>query len=319
MRLRPFSPNRTLLNRDDVTLPEFLWGAGGLHQLALCILGFVVALLTMAPIELHRRLVDDVIMAKDLNLLFGLGTAYLILILVKGAAKYSFQVYQGWLTESTALLLRQELVEHYEARRGAGESVGDGSAVTVIGTETDKLAGFVGEALSQVVFNLGMILVVGVYMLSEQWLIGVVTIAILLPQVFVVPLIQRRINRLIEKRLALLRDLGEDVSALCGERHAPADRALGVRAKDIYWNRLKIFFWKFLAKAFVNLMNNLAPAALLVFGGYMVIEGETTLGVLVAFLSGLERVADPLRDLVNHYREMAQGRVQFAKLRDWTL
>ena len=64
-------------------------------------------------------------------------------------------------------------------------------------------------------------------------------------------------------------------------------------------------------------MNTLAPAVLLVFGGYMVIKGETSLGVLVAFLSGLERIQNPLRDLVSLYREIAQARIQYRKIIDW--
>ncbi len=282
-------------------------------------LGLLVALLTVAPIELHRRLVDDVIMEEQLDLLFGLGAVYLALILAKGGAKYLFQMYQGWLIESTALRLRRQLVGHYEELSSREAPVTDGAAVTVIGTETDKLAGFVGEALSLIVVNVGMLLAVGIYMLAEQWLIGLVALAILLPQVFVVPLIQRRINSLIETRLALLRDLGDDVMALCGDEHGVAKRDLNATADGVYDNRIKIYFWKFLSKAFVNLMNNLAPGVLLVFGGYLVIQGETTLGVLVAFLSGLERISDPLRDLVTHYREIAQARVQHKKIQEWVL
>lgn len=306
-----------LLTRGGDSLLSFLWAASGFHQVALCALGLLVALLTIAPIELHRRLVDDVIVQEQVDLLFGLGVAYLVLILTKAGVKYGFQIYQGWVIERAALTLRRQLVAHAEDQRAAGAQARDGAAVTVIGAETDKLAGFVGEALSLTVLNVGMLAAVGAYMLAEQWLIGLVALSILIPQVVVVPLIQRRVNRLIERRLALLRGLGEEVTELCGEDHGTVKRDLDGTAVRVYCNRIRIYAWKFFSKAFVNLMNNLAPGVLLVFGGFLAIQGETTLGVLVAFLSGLERISDPLRDLVTHYREIAQASVQHKKLRDW--
>jgi hypothetical protein len=36
--------------------------------------------------------------------------------------------------------------------------------------------------------------------------------------------------------------------------------------------------------------------------------------VLVAFLSGLEKVSDPARELLNFYRQLSQTRVQYAIL-----
>mgnify|MGYP003403376523 CR=1 FL=1 len=42
----------------------------------------------------------------------------------------------------------------------------------------------------------------------------------------------------------------------------------------------------------VNFFNGLAPVAALVIGGYLVITGQTSIGVVVAFISGFDRLAD---------------------------
>ena len=50
---------------------------------------------------------------------------------------------------------------------------------------------------------------------------------------------------------------------------------------------------------------------MLVLGGWLVIHGQTELGVVVAFISGFEKIMDPARELLNFYRRMAQMRVQY--------
>src|SRR3546814_5050865 len=60
----------------------------------------------------------------------------------------------------------------------------------------------------------------------------------------------------------------------------------------------------------MNLLSAIAPLSVLLVGGLMVIAGETTIGVVVAFISGFERLSTPLRELVAYYRVAAQANVQ---------
>ena len=47
------------------------------------------------------------------------------------------------------------------------------------------------------------------------------------------------------------------------------------------------------------------------------IIGQTSLGVVVAFISGFERLADPLRQLVTFYTLAAQSRVRHQAIAGW--
>jgi len=53
----------------------------------------------------------------------------------------------------------------------------------------------------------------------------------------------------------------------------------------------------------------------LLVGGWLVIEGDTELGTIVAFLSGLQRVRDPWRDLVTYFRQVSDARVKYELVR----
>jgi ABC-type bacteriocin/lantibiotic exporter with double-glycine peptidase domain len=70
---------------------------------------------------------------------------------------------------------------------------------------------------------------------------------------------------------------------------------------------MSYYRWKFASKLLNNFMNHLAPLV----GGYLVINGGTTIGTVVAFISGFERMADPSRQLLAYYRLAAETQVQY--------
>jgi ABC-type bacteriocin/lantibiotic exporter with double-glycine peptidase domain len=73
---------------------------------------------------------------------------------------------------------------------------------------------------------------------------------------------------------------------------------------------------KFLSKLLTNFMNYLAPLSVLLVGGYLAIEGQTTVGTIVAFISGFERMADPSRQLIAYYRLASESQVQYRLIVD---
>jgi ABC-type bacteriocin/lantibiotic exporter with double-glycine peptidase domain len=80
---------------------------------------------------------------------------------------------------------------------------------------------------------------------------------------------------------------------------------------------MRFFLAKFALKSLLNLLNSAGPATVLILGGYLVIQGETQVGVLVAFLSGFERMSSPVRELISFYRVAAQASVQHRMIAKW--
>ena len=285
----------------------------GWHQVCACLLALVVAGLNLAPIELQRRLIDDAIAPGDARLLMILGGVYVAVLVLHRALKFVLGVYQGWLTESAALYTRRHLLGLYRdrvAERGAEES---GKAVSIIHTEVDKLAGFVGEGPSQACVNMAMLMGVIGYMAMVQPKIAALSLLFLIPQILLTPVMQNRLNRLTESRVALLRALSDGITAGEARDDPPTNRLIG----DVFSNRIRFYAWKFLMKGTLNLLNGLAPLSVLVWGGWLAIQGETTVGVLVAFVSGFEKIASPIRELITFYRTCAQAGVQHDLIADW--
>lgn len=316
-----YPPRRIRRTGDDTPAANvfgYVWRMSGRHQVWICLLAAVVAGLTAIPLELQRRIVDDVVREGDFDPLWLLAGLYLAVLVVQGAAKYALHMYQSWLSESATRYTRDHLTRLYEQRNGDGGDAGHaGEAVSIIGAEVDRLGGFVGEGLSQPVVNGGMLIAMGGYMLVVEPLVALISLGFILPQIVLLPLLQRRINRLMERRVVLLRGFGDQLTGLPASeqdfRHSDMPGSLD----DIYDNRLRTYLWKFGQKAVMNLLSAVAPLSVLLVGGYMVIQGETTIGVVVAFISGFERLSTPLRELIAYYRIAAQAHVQHKMIAQW--
>jgi ABC-type multidrug transport system fused ATPase/permease subunit len=290
----------------------------GRHQQWICRLPGATPTLTAVPQDQQRRIVDDVIADGDLALQWWLAALYLAVLLVQGAAKYVLHMYQGWLSESAIRYNRAHLTRIYERHNNAAEgNVHSGEAVSIIGAEIDRLGGFVGEGLSQPVVNGGMLLAIIGYMLVIEPQVALISMVFVLPQILLMPVLQHRINVLMARRVSMMRGFGDRLTEL---PEAEADfngSDMPERLDHIFDNRVRTFLWKFGQKAAVNLLNGVAPLSVLLVGGLMVIEGETTIGVVVAFISGFDRMSTPLRELIAYYRIAAQASVQHRMIARW--
>jgi ABC-type multidrug transport system fused ATPase/permease subunit len=328
LRLRPVRIRRTGDDTPARSLYGYVWRMSGWQQAWLSLLAALVAGLSMAPLELQRRIVNNAIGGENLELLVRLAAVYLAVVLVQTGLKYLLRVGQGWVSESAIRYTRRHLLGLYRGRRPSpghdDQEIRDddkGRAVSIIGAEVELLGGFVGEAVAEPLVNAGMMLAILGYMFVVEPVLAAACLVFFVPQAIAVPAIQRVINRFIERRIGLLRDFGEQI-AHAGEEHsarAEPDRDLDYQAKlnAIYGNRIRIYLLKFASKGLVNFFNNLAPVVALVAGGYLVIVGQTSLGVVVAFISGFDRLADPLRQLVTFYTLAAQSRVRHEAIARW--
>ncbi len=295
------------------SLLAFVWRMTRWHQLWACLLAVVVALLNLAPIELQRRIVNEVVETQDVPLLLRMGMFYFAIIILHQAVKLGLNSYQVWMSESTILYTRRHLLGLYGSSLNEKGDDSSGRVVSIVNAEVDKLGGFVGEGISQSCANLALLLGVLTYMVVVEPAIALFAIAFMIPQIIVTPLMQRYLNKLVERHVGYMRTLGDDVSEL-DETHEPGDMRI---LKKIFSNRLRFNILKFVLKAVLNLLNSFGPLAVLIYGGYLVMQGETQVGVIVAFISGFDRISSPVRELVGFYRVYAQANVQHQMIAKW--
>ncbi len=201
-------------------------------------------------------------------------------------------------------------------RNETGETATDksGTVVTMISTEAEAVGKFVGDCISTPIVQGGTLLSVLSYMLYTEPRLGLVVLFIAVPQVVIVPLIQRRINTQVRERVRTLRHAGDlVVDKIRGgdEADSTLKSQIGKAFETIYGVRLRVFKLKFGLKFLISALQSLGVFALLFVGGILVLNRETEIGIVVAFISGLDRGLDPWRELIAFVRSTSAAKVQF--------
>jgi hypothetical protein len=94
---------------------RYVLTTSGLHQLALLILTGGVALLEVVPLELQRRIVDDLVKHRPYFWVIWLCGAYAGVVLVQGGSKLVLNIYRGWVGERAKRDLRHRVHTIVEA------------------------------------------------------------------------------------------------------------------------------------------------------------------------------------------------------------
>jgi len=89
-------PPETALPRN---VYRYVLATSAVHQFALVGLTVVVALLEVAPLEMQRRIVNDLVKHRPYSWVLWLCAAYAGVVLIQGSTKLVLNVYRGWVGE----------------------------------------------------------------------------------------------------------------------------------------------------------------------------------------------------------------------------
>jgi ABC-type multidrug transport system fused ATPase/permease subunit len=303
--------------RDDLIarrVPMTLWGfvrhSSGWHQLWLLVISTLVFLASTAPLEVQRRLVNEATNGDSYRPIILLALTYAGLALVEGVLKLAMNMYRAWISEHAVRSLRRSVQALLDGRtpREAGETQGVG--VSMILAEAEPIGGFVGSSVSEPLLQAGILMSVLAYMIYLQPLMALVAVAVFSPQIALVPFVQRAINTRVRSRIRTLRRVSIAVTG--GAVDDPLEQRR--RINKVLRLNLSIFRLKFSLNFLMNLLTHWGTAGILALGGWYVVNGETEIGTVVAFVSGLAKITDPWRDLINWYREMNVTRTKYVLL-----
>jgi ABC-type bacteriocin/lantibiotic exporter with double-glycine peptidase domain len=268
--------------------------------------------LELAPLELQRRVVKAAVDQQKFTVIALLCLLYVLVELIHGGLKLFMNVYQASVSESASQRLRLEtnLIPHVPSEKGDGPK-DEGIAISIIVSEVDAVGGFIGASFSGPLLNGGILLSVFGYMIFIQPLMALVAFLVFCPQVLFIPLLQRAINRRTKLRIETLRALSVAIVDEAAERTTRKEETYRHRVRDIYQLNMQIFRRKFSMNFLMNLLHHLGIIGILTVSGWLLLHGETEVGTVVAFISGLNRMNDPWGDLVNYFRDVTNAGVKF--------
>ena len=186
-----------------------------------------------------------------------------------------------------------------------------GTLVNMLSGEAEVVGSFAGSAFAMPVVQIGTLVSVLAFIAASQPLLGLVALAVVAPQAFIVLDVQRRVTVRVRERV-------RHVQAAADRVVAAADDAPGLTAQAhfdaVYDLQNHVHWLKQGSKFAINTLNALGVVATLALGGYLVIRGQTDVGTVVAALSGLSRIAKPWNELIAFYRQWSVVKVRFALL-----
>ena len=279
----------------------------GLHQAGLAILSIAVFLLSAAPLELQRRIVNTIVERGALETVFWLAVVYAGVALAEQSLKLALNVYRAWVSESTVRTLRTTAGGTAEAA-GRASAEDAGVEVAVILEEVEPIGGFTGISVSEPLLQSGILVSVISYMLYLDATLTLVALAFFLPQLVFVPLLQRAINRRAQKRILTKRGLsGDIVSAAAADTGWRVAGPIG----RVFTLNMGIYKLKYSMNLLMNVMHHSAVAVALGLGGWFALEGRIEVGTVVAIMGGIGKLNDPWGDLVNWGREFSVVEVKY--------
>jgi ABC-type bacteriocin/lantibiotic exporter with double-glycine peptidase domain len=290
----------------------YIWQTSGRAQILLAILSVFIFLLDLVPLELQRRIVNDAISRKAFTELIWLCSVYALTALVQGAAKLVWNVHRNSVGEATSRRLRLDTftaaLRHPEPDAASKEGVG----ISIILSEADPVGLFVATSVSEPVLHGGVLIAVFSYLLYLQPWMALVALALFLPQTVFVRLVQNAINRRTEARIQVMRRLSAGIVIETAEGVLEREaRSYNQRVRNIYSLNMQIYRRKYSMNFLINLLYHFGTVGILFVGGWLVMQGRTEVGTVVAFISGLTKVNDPWNDLVTFFRDMTNARVKY--------
>lgn len=143
----------------------------------------------------------------------------------------------------------------------------------------------------------------------DPWM-ALAAVAIFIPQLLFVPLLQAAVNRRTGARIRVLRQLG---IAMIDRADSAEDER---RIQQAFSLDMGIFKIKFTMNFLMNLCTHLQIISALLVGGWWVHTNHLEIGGVVAFISGIGRLIDPWGDLVNYFRDVNVAQVKYRLLAD---
>ena len=294
-------------------LYRYIWKISARDQIFLSLMSAAVFALELVPLELQRRIVNGAVHHQDFNLILKLCSVYLVVALLHGGLKLVTNVYRGSVSEATNKDLRLQM-EPVMAREleSHGSLREEGVRISMIVSEVEAVGGFAGSSFSEPVLNAGILLSVFGYMLyMEPWM-AAIALLMFCPQLLFIPTLQEAINRRTERRIQTLRALSADILHQASDPSLPNGQGrFRRRISFVYALNVQIFVRKFGINFLMNLLYTLGVIGILGVGGWMVLEGRTEVGTIVAFLSGLNRMNSPWRDLMTWLREVTNAGTKY--------
>ncbi len=286
-------------------------------------------------LDLPKTIINDAIGSSDfprqilgyeleqIEFLLLLCFAYLGLVLVNGGFKFWINVYRGRMGERMLRRLRYILYDRIlRFPLKQFRKISQGEIIAMITAEVEPLGGYIGQAISLPVFQGGMLATALVFIIIQDPYLGIAAIALYPVQMYIIPKLQAKVNALGKQRVQAVRRLSERIGeSVTGIQDVHVHDTSGFELSnfskwlgEIFHIRFEIYQRKFFIKFLNNFIAQVTPFLFFSIGGYLVIQGDLSMGSLVAVLAAYKDLSPPWKELLAHYQIAMDARIKYEQL-----
>lgn len=272
---------------------------------------------------LIKIVIDDIIGADALSdaeklsqLYLWLGGTAIVFFLLRPPIEYFRQYYAQYVSNKILYDIRGYLYSHlqrlslrYYANTRAGE------IISRVINDVEQTKNFVMIGLMNVWLDVATILIAIIIMLTMDVSLTIVALLAFPFYAFSVKYFFGRLRDLTRERSQALANVQSYLHERVQGMSIIKSFALEKHEEKIFNNTNDQFLekaidhtkWNAKAFAVVNTITDVAPLLVIGYAGYQVIQGNLTLGTMVAFIAYIERLYNPLRRLVNSSTTLVQS------------
>lgn len=296
--------------RLPATIFRYVLQTSRYHQLLLLLLTVAVFLIELAPLELQRRIINDLVKDRTYSYVIMLCAIYGGVVLAHGTTKLCLNIYRNWVGERAVRDLRRRIRDLVGLSSvAASDPEAQGVEISMIVAEVEPIGAFVGSSVSEPLLQSGVMLSVLAYLVHLDPWMALIAVGIFVPQLVFVPFMQKAIIQRTAARVQVLRGLS--ISIVEAPNREGKNRMDQGPIQRVFELDMGIFKLKFTMNFLMNFCNHLQRVAALLLGGWYVLHGQLEIGGVVAFISGVEKLNDPWGDLVNYFRDFSVAHVKY--------
>ncbi|MEL7143281.1 MAG: ABC transporter ATP-binding protein [Cyanobacteria bacterium J06643_4] len=308
-------------NRSQLVLPMLLLVPLSLAQaLQPVLIGQAISLIKQE--EAAWELFTEMSLRTGLNwIIGGLLVAIAIRLSLDGWQSYQIQKVGQNITAS----IRSDLFEHVtDLSMGFFDRTPVGRLITRLTSDVNALGDVFSTGAIGIISDLFLILVLMGTMLLQEWRLGLLLIAMLLPITALIIYFQqqyRKANYIAREELSALNsNLQENISGINVVQLFRRERFNGELFRTINQRYVgaidKTIFYDSAVSATLEWIALAAIAGVLALGGYLVTDGALEIGTLTAFILFAQKLFDPLRQFADKFTAIQAGLTAVERLND---
>jgi ATP-binding cassette subfamily B protein len=286
-------------------------------------ISLVSTALSLAQPYIGKLLIDDALLRRNMRALVVVA-ALMVAVAVLGFALNILSSYRYVRVSAEVLFdMRLALYRHLQSlspRFYARTKLGE--IVSRINNDIGEIQRVSADTILSLLASLAFLVGSVAIMLSLNWRLFLVSIALLPLSALVLRHYQRRLTVQVRKMRERSADIGSFlIETLMGMRlvvssHAEQHEVDRFRSRNLSFidALLGMQLTSYLAGALPGTMLTLATAAVFLYGGKLVIDGAMTVGGLVAFMAYHLRLLAPVQNLMGLYASLATARVSLDRV-----